>query len=255
MPNEITIGLNRTGMQASPHEAGELLETLEMGPEPMQAVPSYSDRDDPRIQAAADLRLDYAQAADPVGSVPPPMSLKGVVGSAKEMLQGNRMHILLDKLGERAAFERSGTRLYDAFLQKLDALDEAMPEGMTLSEVERHRNEEASNYNLLVEAIESLGGDPTTQTPCADVAGVQGMGLMQAMTDPRTTLPQALQTLLSAELIDEASWELLIELAEGFDQPELVQRFTLALEHEQRHADHVRMWLSAALSQSALGRA
>jgi hypothetical protein len=211
------------------------------------------DRDDSRILAAAELRSDYIASAEPLGSMPPPMSVKGVVGAAKEALAGNRLHVLLDKLGERAAYERSGTRLYDAFLQKLDSFG-VLPEGMTQAEVQRHRDEEAAHYNLLLEAIEMLGGDPTSQTPCADFTGVQSMGLMQAMTDPRTNLPQALQTLLAAELIDEASWELLIELADGFGNDVLVQRFWQALENEHRHALHVRTWLTATLNGEALGK-
>lgn len=241
MQRDITIGLNRTGMKASPVVAGELLEALDL----QESAPP------PEI-TAADIRSGYLDEAEPVGSVPPPMSIKGVVGAATQALAGNRLHVLLDKLGERAAFERSGVRLYEAMLLKAADLD-VWPEDMSLAMLQQHRDEEALHYQLLVEAIEQLGGDPTTQTPCADVTAVQGMGLLQVMGDPRTTLPQALQTLLSAELIDEASWELLIELAIGFGQEELSQRFTDALVHESRHTEHVRAWLSAALAASALG--
>src|SRR5688572_4710449 len=112
MQRDITIGLNRTGMQASPFEAGEMLKSMDLAP-----LPAELDRDDPRLMAAAGLRGEYGETAVPVGTVPPPMSLKAVVGTAKQALAGNHMHVLLDKLGERAAYERTGTRLYDAFLQ------------------------------------------------------------------------------------------------------------------------------------------
>lgn len=40
-------------------------------------------------------------------------------GSSPDHLGGP---LLLDKLGERLAFERQGTRLYEAFLKKIEAL-------------------------------------------------------------------------------------------------------------------------------------
>lgn len=45
---------------------------------------------------------------------------------------------------------------------------------------------------MLSEAIVDMGGDPTAQTPCADVSAVAAMGLIQVLTDPRTTLAQGL---------------------------------------------------------------
>lgn len=241
MHRNISIGLNRTGMKASPMIAGELMESLNL----QEEVPA------PAI-GANDIRSDYNEQAEPVGSVPPPTSIKGVFGAAAEAVLGNRLHVLLDKLGERAGFERAGVRLYDALLLKISDIEQ-LPKGMSARLVREHRGDEAQHYQLLVDAIEELGGDPTTQTPCADVAATQGMGIVQVMSDPRTTLSQALQALLSAELIDQASWDLLIELVEGFDRKDLEESFAAALDTENRHAARVRAWLSAALSESALG--
>ena len=100
-------------------------------------------------------------------------------------------------------------------------------------------------------AIEELGADPTVMTPCADVTGVQGMGLVQAMGEPRLTIAQALSTLLAAEVIDAASWELLIDLAQRFGQDSLVERFSEALAAEERHDATVRAWLAAAIREEA----
>ena len=244
MKNEIRVGSNRTGMKASPTEADEMLEIPEL-----QAEMPVADPD------ADTLRELYRAEAVPVGTVPPAATISGVFSSVVHALSGQRMPVLLDKLGERAAFERTGTRLYDAMLVRLAADDGVeLPEGMTLELVQQIRNEEAQHFAMVVEAIEQLGGDPTTQTPCADLAGVQGMGLLQAMADPRTTLAQALQTLLTAELTDNASWELLIDLCEGFGLDELQGRFSQALRHEEQHLLRVRAWLSATVRQQALGR-
>ena len=239
MENETGIGKNRTGMKASPVHARELLEVREL----QQEVPA------PELDAVA-LRASYLAEADVVGSMPPPPTLKGMAGSAMKALTGRKMHVLLDKIAERAAFERTGTRLYDMMLQKVAVAPE-LPAGMTIEGVQEIRDEERAHFQLLAAAIESLGGDPTAMTPCANVTGVQGMGLVQAMGEPRLTIAQALSTLLAAEVIDNASWELLIELAQQFGMDELVEQFTEALAAEQRHEVTVRQWLATALSEEA----
>lgn len=243
MQDKISMGLNRTGLKASPLVADELLEQMEM----QDTAPA------PAIDADA-LRRAYREEAEPVGSVPPPSSVKGMFGAAKEALSGHRMHVFLDKLGERAAYERAGVRLYDAMLRRLENADD-LPAGLTVAAVKEIRADEASHFALLVDAIERLGGDSTTQTPCADVSAVQSMGLMQAMNDPRTTTSQALQTLLAAELVDVASWELLVSLADGFGHEELASRFNLAHARELEHEEKVRGWLAATLNERALGSA
>lgn len=243
MQDKISIGMNRTGMKASPLIADELLEQMEL----QDSAPM------PAIDADA-LRRAYREDAEPVGSVPPPTSLKGVFGAAKEALAGHRMHVLLDKLGERAAYERAGVRLYDAMLRKLDGVAD-LPPGLTVAALREIRDDEAAHFALLCDAIERLGGDSTTQTPCADVTAVQSMGLMQVMNDPRTTTAQALQTLLAAELVDAASWELLVSLVDGFGEEALATRFSVAHAHELEHEEKVRGWLAAALNQRALGDA
>lgn len=239
MQPEITLGKNRTGIKASPIDAGELREQhgyqLTVGSPPVSADA---------------LRMEYMREAEAVGSVPPPMSVKGMVGATAQALAGHRMHVLLDKIAERAAYERSGVRLYDGMLRKVAGTDR-LPGDMSLEALQEIRDEEAAHFALLAGAIEKLGGDATAQTPCADVTGVQGMGLLQAMNDPRTTLAQGLETLLAAELIDNASWELLIELAQGFGQDELASEFSHALSNEQRHETRVRAWLAAELQHLA----
>ena len=244
MQDKIPLGLNRTGLKASPLIAKDLLEVMDL----QDATPM------PAIDATA-LRLAYREQAETVGSVPPPTNLKGMLGATKEAVMGHKLHVFLDKLGERAAFERTGVRLYDAMLTKLkDADPDLLPPGLSPAAVREIRDDEAMHFALVADAIERLGGDATTQTPCADVAGVQGQGLAQVMNDPRTTTSQALNTLLAAELIDVASWELLIELADGFGQDEMVSQFNHALARELEHEQRVRGWLSSALAQNALGR-
>lgn len=241
----ITQGPNRTGIKASPIDAERLLDQAEL------------QLDVPMPAADGDtLRAVYIEEADPVGSMPPPGSLKGMVGAITARVQGMRLHVLLDKLGERAAYERTGTRLYDAAIRKvqvLESMEGTLPGALTAEALGEIRDDEASHFAMLCEAIESLGGDPTVQTPCADMAGVQGLGLVQAINEPRATLAQTLQTLLAAEVVDVASWELLAELAEGFGEEEMTARFREALRAEELHEQRVTAWLRAALSVEGLG--
>jgi ferritin-like metal-binding protein YciE len=74
---------------------------------------------------------------------------------------------------------------------------------------------------------------------------------MQVISDPRTTIAQALSSLLTAELTDNASWELLIELAEQAGHKDMAKEFATALQHEQEHLDMVRGWLRQAVLEEA----
>ena len=65
--------------------------------------------------------------------------------------------------------------------------------------------------------------------------GVQSLGLVQAMSDPRTSLLQGLQVMLDAELIDNASWELLVRLARSGGHDAIADRFGIAVQQEAVH--------------------
>src|SRR5262249_55574852 len=141
----------------------------------------------------------YENEAEPVGTVPVPTTLKGALETVMTLIKGKAPVVLLDKLGERLAFERTGTRLYDALLAKHDA-SPGWPGGPSRADLARFRAEELAHFEMLRRCIEEMGADPTAQTPSADVIGVASSGILQVITDPRTTLPQSLSALLTAEL-------------------------------------------------------
>ena len=215
------IGMNHTGMEVSPDVAEKMLENTKL-----TKAPRGSER------TMAKVRTQYAEEADPVGSLPDP-SLAGPEA------------VLMDKLGERLAFERSGTRLYDALIAKCEGTDAA--DRLPIEELQHLREEEHMHFALVGAAIQSLGGDPTAQTPAANVTGVEGMGLMQVLTDPKTTVTQALHAILVAEMTDNAGWEELIELTAEAGNDDLVERFRKAHEEEMEHLEKVRGWYKAAL--------
>jgi hypothetical protein len=87
-----------------------------------------------------------------------------------------------------------------------------------------------------------MGADPTAQTPSADAVGVETMGLLQVVNDPRSSIAHSLHAALTAELIDVASWSLLIALAQETGHEDMATRFREAEEAEIRHLGQVRGW-------------
>lgn len=240
MKNATKMGSNRTGLQMSPLDAKRLLENTAMTTPPSGG---------PDLLMA--LRGDYIDEAGVVGTVPPPGTVTGVVKSGAEMLTGDRPQVLIDKLGERLAFERGGTRLYDALLAKCGGGAAALDAEVPLDVLERFRNEEAAHALMIAAALEKLGADPTAMTPCADLVGVESQGLMQAITDPRTTLSQSLHAMLVAELADHQGWQLLIALAEQMGHDGLAHDCRTAFEEEERHLASIRAWVVAATLELA----
>lgn len=235
------MGANRTGMQMSPAHAKEMMENTELELNDTAAMDG---------QALAEIRSEYIRQADPIGSIPPPGTAKGALKSGAKMLTGNRPQAFIDKLAERLAYERGGTRLYDAVITKVRAHSDEL-QGVNVSELEEIRNQEAAHAMLIKECIEQLGADPTAQTPSADLVGVETMGFLQAVTDPRTNLAQTLHAVLAAELVDEAGWEMLIALAENIGQTDMVTRFREAEQHEQEHIFKVRGWYESLTLESS----
>jgi ferritin-like metal-binding protein YciE len=99
--------------------------------------------------------------------------------------------------------------------------------------------------------MESLGADPTAETPDADVIGVASMGIQKVLNDPRTTMAQCLEMLLTLELTDNAAWELLIRLADEMGLKDASEQFQRALEQEKEHLMTVRSWLEEMLMADA----
>lgn len=234
------MGHNLTGAQMSPKDTARQLDAIKHFPADVPGNPSQ----------LMNARRDIGAESGRIGSVPVPGSAKGMLKSTFEKMLGKNPEVLINKLGERLAYERTGVRLYEAALAKVHSLEKADP-GLvtTLQDI---RNDEEEHFQLLVSALEKLGADPTAVTPDADVAGVIAMGVMQVLTDPRTDIPQSLNALLTVELADNAAWELLIELSEQAHQKEIAANFKKALAQEERHLatikgllrDHMREALS-----------
>jgi bacterioferritin (cytochrome b1) len=227
---------NRTGMQTSPELAEELIEGAS------SATPSS----DGGAEEIAEYRGEYIAEGFPIGSMPGMPASEEAEADEEEA----GMAVFLDKLSERLAFERMGTRLYEALRNKCEMLGEPSP-GPTLEDIDEIGSEELEHFLMINQTITELGGDPTVQSPSADIAGVASMGIMQVLTDPRSSMAQCLQAILTAELTDNAGWELLIKLADNLGHDELKAEFETALENEEMHVQNVRAWLSECVLDAA----
>ena len=228
-------GMNRTGIALSPIDSKELIQGA------LATKPSMEGSD----ETANPMRIAYGKNSEPVGTVPPPMTAKGAAGAVVKAVKGESMSAFIDKLGERLAFERAGTRLYEALITKHKS-SPPLAGGPTLAQLKEIEADEHAHFQMLVAAVKSLGGDPTVVTPAADVSAVASMGLPQVLADPRTTLLQCLEAVLTAELVDNECWAVLSELAERLGHKELAQSFRTALAEEAQHLLRVRGWVTEA---------
>lgn len=241
-----TNGFNKTGISTSEENVQKMLE----------ANTRWAPTEGPDISLSDKDRQIYILEAENIGSIPPPSTIQGILKSGINKIMGERPEMLMDKIGERIAFERSGTRLYEALIRKFEVLQETgsvpdLPLPMNVSAegplgtLLRIRDEEHEHFLMLSEVMQALGGDPTAQTPCANVIATASLGLLQVLTDPRTTFGQCLTAILTAELTDNAGWELLISLADQSGENEIADRFRAALVDEEQHLVTVRAWVTA----------
>jgi hypothetical protein len=234
MNQNATIGTNRTGIAVAPQRSQDMRTGMDEFPPTLQGS----------AQAVAAVRIAYAKAAEPLGSVPLPATWTATIQTAVKAVKGEQPILFMDKLGERLAFERTGARLYEALLSKYDAFG-SFPGGPSREDLEQIRQEEYGHFTLLHAAIAQLGGDPTAVTPSANLHGTVAHGITMVLVDPRTTLLQSLEAILVIELADNACWEALGELAQAAGEATLTQQFAQASMTEQAHLRKVHTWLAA----------
>lgn len=231
-----TPGKNLTGTGTAPIESKRTAQGAQQGsPDPVHG--DFRD-------ALSTTHLQYVRGAEPVGTVPPPSTFKGAAKSFVDAIQARKTTVLIDKLGERLAFERTGTRFYELLLMKHKLLG-SWDGGPTAEKLREFHDEELQHFHMLVDAMKQLGADPTAMTPAADVAAVEAQGLQHVLADARTTMDQALHAILVAELTDNDGWDMLIDVTEGFGHKELAKRFRMAKRQEEEHLRHVRSWLES----------
>lgn len=238
------MGSNKTGINMSPLLSKEMIDGSKKLK--LDGADGYAD--------LSLLKQFYLDNADPLGSVPIPGTVKGVVKSVTKMLTGHHPEVFLNKLGERLAYERSGVRIYEQLIFKCEhmAAKNIDSSQIPLEKLHEFHDQEAEHFYMLVDCMETLGGDPTAQTPDADASGVAASGLMKVIMDPRTSISQSLEAMLSLELTDNAAWELLITLADDMGLDDMKKKFQHALEQENTHLEHVKHWYERSVREQGV---
>ena len=167
----------------------------------------------------------------------------------KQLAEHNRDK-LIDLLCERLAFERTSVRLYDTILGKLDASGASVIEFR--DEMQRYRDQEKEHEEFLEGCVRDLGGDAAVRTDLVQLVQRESKGIEQVV-ETDDLLPHVIHALYTAELVDNAGWELLVELADDADDREAREAFRKRLHEEEDHLICVRSAMLAFARRDVLG--
>ncbi len=236
------MGPNRTGIDMSPVDSKTMIEGAQ----------KYTDTSPPPQGQVAEFRERAIRESGSIGSVPLPGSFKGALNVGKEKLRGHNPEVLINKLGQRLAFERAGVRLYDALIRKCEAaMDDAAAEVVSLNTLYQFRDQEREHAKLVEGVMTELGADPTAMTPDADASAVAAMGLPKVITEPRTTILQSLEAIQIAEFADNAAWENLQDLCLSMGLKDITARFSQPISQEKIHQETITDWVAQLVLHKA----
>jgi bacterioferritin (cytochrome b1) len=157
----------------------------------------------------------------------------------------------IDLLSERLAFERAGVRLYDRILEVIETSGDSNVKRM-LDELHEHRNEEKEHEEWLEAQIRSLGGDAHAQTEMSELVTRESKGIEEVvMSDAK--LPHLFHALLAAELVDNAGWDLLVEVADEAGDHQAKRELKKRLHEEEDHLLLIRKAVEKFSFQEVLG--
>jgi ferritin-like metal-binding protein YciE len=142
---------------------------------------------------------------------------------------------LLDKLGERWLFEKKAVFLYDKIMKKLESLGF---EG-DYDQLKQFRAQEFQHQKALESYIQMYGGNIKRKTPSQRVVEIESQAfsnIIESFDDPSALL----HVLLDAEMDDNASWEMLIQLARRAGQKDFIDTFQQCLDEEKTHLKTVK---------------
>ena len=148
--------------------------------------------------------------------------------------------------------ELGGVKVYET------ALKCAVNEDLRKEWTEYHE-ETTTHVQVMTNLIETLGLDPSTQTPGRKVVAHLGASLVQAMEmalaagDPVAAELVACECVVLAETKDHSNWELIGHLAKngkGEETKALQQAYDAVEEDEDHHLYHTKGWCRELWVQS-----
>jgi bacterioferritin (cytochrome b1) len=159
---------------------------------------------------------------------------------------------LIDVLCERLTFERAGVHLYDSIIAKMRAAADPQLVRM-LPQMEQHRDQEKEHEEWLECCIRDLGADTLHKTPMAQLVEIESQGIERVILDGDPEIAHAFHALLAAELVDNAGWDLLVQLADQAGDREMKKAFKKRLREEAEHLVLVRKAMKMFAIHDVLG--
>lgn len=159
---------------------------------------------------------------------------------------------VIDFLTERLVFERNGVKLYDAILAKMEASGDENIARM-LDQMREHRDQEKEHEEWLEEQIRTLGGDVNASSDMADLVTRESKGIEDVILDGDNDISHLFHALLTAELADNAGWDLLVSLADEASDHAAKRQFKKRLHEEEDHLIFVRRAVERFARREVLG--
>ena len=158
---------------------------------------------------------------------------------------------VIDLLNERLCFERAGVKLYDRVLDVMRSITDENVARM-LPEMQEHRDEEKEHEEFLEACIRELGGDAHSDTDKSRLVTRESKGIEEVvMSDAQ--LPHLLHAMLAAELVDNAGWDLLAQVADEAGDSKAKREFKKRLHEEEDHLLFVRKAVEKLAFAEVLG--
>ena len=170
-----------------------------------------------------------------------------------KQLAKNNAAFVLDVLSGRLVFERTGVKLYDNAIAKIERAGEPRYQAL-IGQLREIRQEEAEHAQWLEEQIRGLGGNPDEKTDLAQLEAEESRGIEGIVVDGHDKVIHILHALLAAELADNAGWDLLVKLADDTGDRPAKMAFAKRLAEEAKHLLFVREAVVRAAEVEILGR-
>ncbi|WP_438021366.1 ferritin-like domain-containing protein [Sorangium sp. So ce315] len=169
----------------------------------------------------------------------------------KKLAQANKDKAI-DLLNERLTYERATVRLYDSIVEKIGR--SADPSLLNLlGQLREHRDQEKEHEEWLEAQIRGLGGDAHAETEMSRLIAIESQGIQQVVLDGDQNPAHLFHALLTAELVDNAGWQLLLELADEADDDEAREEFRKRLHEEEDHLILTRQVVERLTRKELLG--
>jgi bacterioferritin (cytochrome b1) len=159
---------------------------------------------------------------------------------------------LLDLLTERLSFERSSVKLYDTAIAKIER---SADPGITavVPQMRQQRRQEKEHEEWLEDRIRELGSDAHTETELSELIERESRGVRDVVADD-AEVPHLFHALLTAELVDDSGWKLLVHLADEADDADARRELLSRAREEEQHLIFIRSVVAAFARKQVLGR-